>query len=112
MEKKMKIISSQHFLETNIVNAKEVALKLSNATAVKIPCSFVGKIGGEEYAIVIDGHHTMAAAKRLGLEINFETNADSEGLEGERLLEARYLDGDYYHVESSDAENYEFDLVW
>lgn len=108
----MEIISSQHHLNAEIVACKARALELSNATSVIIPCSCVGEVDGAEYAIVVDGHHTMAAAKRLGLKIEFEISEDGEGLIGTELLDARYIDGDYYYVSSSDAESCNFDLVW
>jgi uncharacterized protein (DUF1015 family) len=108
----MTIISSQAYIDMDIVSSKMEALKKSNATKVIIPCSYVGIIEDEEFAIVIDGHHTMQAAKEIGLEVEFEIKDDSEGLTGEQLLQARYIDCDYYRVESSDVVGGCYDRVW
>lgn len=106
----MTIISSQHYINWEIVEEKMEQLKGKND--ITIPCAYVGEIDGEEYAIQIDGHHTLAAARELGIEVEFDVHEDDEGLEGEALLNVRYMDGDYYNVETSDPANYIFDLVW
>ena len=106
----MTIISSQHFIEWEIVEEKMEELK--DADKVVIPCSYVGFINGVEYAMQNDGHHTLAAARELVIEVEFEIAADTEGLEGEELLENRYNDGDWYSVEISNPAYDEFDLVW
>jgi len=106
----MKIISSQHFIDWEIVERKMEEIK--DMDKVVIPCSYVGFINGVEYTMQNDGHHTLVAARELGIEVEFETSEDLEGLEGEELLEARYNDGDWYNVETSNAAYDEFDLVW
>ena len=106
----MKIISSQHFIDWEIVERKMEEIK--DMDKVVIPCSYVGFIGGVEYTMQNDGHHTLAAARELGIEVEFETSEDSEGLEGEELLESRYMDGDWYDVETSDPAYEEFKLIW
>ena len=102
----MTIISSQHYINWETVEEKMEQLK--GKSNITIPCAYVGEIDGEEYAIQIDGHHTLVAARELGIDVH----EDDEGLEGEALLDARYMDGDYYNVETSDPENDIFDLVW
>lgn len=106
----MKIISSQHFIDWEILERKMEEIK--DMEKVVVPCSYVGFIDGVEYAMQNDGHHTLAAARELGIEIEFEISADSEDLEGEELLDARYNDGDWYDVETSDPAYDEFNLVW
>ena len=59
-----------------------------------------------------DKHHTLAAAKELGIPVVFDISDDAEGLAGEELLEARYNDGDYYNVETSNPIDEQFDLIW
>jgi hypothetical protein len=98
----MKYISSQRYLDPEIVEAKKGAL--DGESSVSIPCSYVGMINGTEYAMVADKHHTLAAARELGLEISFEVAADPEQLEGEALLEARYIDSSYYDIETGKDE--------
>lgn len=94
----MTYISSQRFLDSEIVESKKA--DLDGAQSVIIPCSYVGEINGVEYAMVSDHHHTMAAAKELGISIEFGVSADPEGLEGDALLEARWMDSAYYNVET------------
>jgi len=108
----MKIISSQHFLSEDIIAAKMAELKAQDTDHVVIVCWDAGEIDGEEYAVVSDGHHTLAAARELGLEIRFDITDDPEGLRGEELLDARYMDGDWYFVETSNPVEDKFDLVW
>lgn len=106
----MKIISSQNFIDWEIVENKMDELK--EMSEVIIPCSYVGFIDGVEYAMQNDGHHTLAAARELGIKVEFEVSADSEDLEGTELLEARYMDGDWYNVETSNPAYNEFDFIW
>ena len=106
----MTIISSQHFINWEIVEKKMEEIK--EVEKVIIPCSYVGFIEGVEYTMQNDGHHTLAAARELGIEVEFATSADSEGLEGEELLENRYNDGDWYSVETSNPAYDELDLTW
>ena len=108
----MKYISSQHYLNESIVAEKETQLIQTAASVVSIPCIYVGEIDGEEYAMVFDHHHLMAAAKALGINVTFAVDDDPEGLTGDTLLETRWIDGDYYDVEASDPMNDEFYLVW
>lgn len=106
----MTIISSQHFLNWEIVENKMEELEGINK--VVIPCSYVGVIDGVEYAMQNNAHHTLAAARELGIEVEFYVAPDSEGLEGEELLEQRYNDGDWYNVEKSDPSCEKFDFIW
>lgn len=106
----MTIISSQHFIDWEIVERKMEEIK--GMDKVIIPCSYVGFIEGIEYSMQNNGHHTLAAARELGIEIEFVTEPDCEDLEGQELLEQRYNDGDWYNVETSDPAYGQFDLVW
>ena len=106
----MTIISSQHYIDWSIVERK--IEELNGSDKVIIPCAYIGEIEGEEYAMQIDGHHTMAAARELGVKIEYDIGEDPEGLMGIDALEARYMDGDYYDVENSDPAHDVFDLVF
>lgn len=108
----MTYISSQHYLNPDIVDAKIAQLLEASSTEVVIPFLYAGEINGVEYAVQSDGHHTLQAAKELGIAIKYEVSDDPENLTGEALLGARYLDGDYYLVDSSNPADAEFDLVW
>ncbi|MFA5911833.1 MAG: hypothetical protein WC815_23885 [Vicinamibacterales bacterium] len=94
----MRYISSQRYLDPETVETKKA--ELEDVESVSIPCSYVGIINGVEYAMVADKHHTLAAARELGLEIEFDVSPDPEYLEGEALLEARYIDSSYYNIET------------
>lgn len=106
----MTIISSQHYINEAIVEEKKA--ELDGVTEITILCADAGEIDGEEYAVQIDGHHTLAAARELGIAVKFEIVDDCEGLTGEDLLDARYMDGDWYNVETSDPESCKFDYIW
>lgn len=106
----MKIISSQHYIDWEIVERKME--EIEGTDKVTIPCSYVGFIDGEEYAMQNDKHHTLAAARELGIEIEFIVEDDSEGLTGEDLLNARYNDGDWYDVETSNPAYDNFNMIW
>lgn len=106
------IISSQHYINPDIVEEKETQLIAAGTTCVEIPCKNVGN----GYAIQVDGHHTLAAARELGIEIKFVIDGDIEGLNTYRdfdeALEANWNDGDWYNVETSNPFYEEFDLTF
>lgn len=106
----MTIISSQHHIDWEIVEEKMEALK--DAKSVVIPCWNIGEIDGEEYAIMADGHHTMSAARELGIEIIFDIGEEPDGLTGETALEVHWNDGDWYIVEESNPAYEEYTFVW
>lgn len=106
----MTIISSQHYIDLDRVDEKIEELK--DETEIVVPCHYVGEIDGEEYAMQADCHHTLCAARELGLQVHFEISNDPEGLTGEALLDARWMDGDWYDVEKSDPMNNQFALIW
>lgn len=99
----MTYISSQRFLDDLIVESKKEELIASGDDTVSIPCAYVGIIDDEEYAAVVDRHHTLAAARELGLTVEYEVKDDSEGLTGNAYLEARYNDSDWYDIETGIA---------
>lgn len=94
----MKYLSSQRYLDEATVESKKE--EINGLVEIVIPCSYVGIIDGTEYAIVVDKHHTMAAAKELGIKIVFDVKEDSENLTGDALLEARFIDSPYYDIET------------
>ena len=106
----MKIISSQHYLDWNIVEEK--MNKIKDMEVVSIPCCEIGEIDGEGYAVQVDCHHTLAAARELGIPVEFTFSEDPEGLSGDDYLQAHYMDGDWYDVEKSDPAEERFSLVW
>lgn len=99
----MTIISSQQFINPEIVEEKMETI--SGLEEVVIPCYYVGIIDGVEYAMQADGHHTLAAAREIGIPYSFDISDDPEGLSGEEMLTIRWMDGDWYDVEASDPMN-------
>ena len=104
----MIIVSSQKFRDEDIVNEKIEQLKADGVTFVIIP---VVNTFMDDMYIVVDKHHTMTAAYKLGLEIRFEEvedelsyYADIENKNSDGIFEAHYMDSPYYYIDS-DCEN-------
>ena len=94
----MKVISSQKYTNEETVAAKME--EMANETYVELPVVDIemkDNDGNDLYSL-IDGHHRLAAAKELGLEIRFVEEKESEGLTGEAYLDARWMDSDWYDV--------------
>ena len=106
----MKIISSQQYINDDIVEAK-IAM-LEGSTEITLPCWYVGTLEGEEMAVLSDGHHRLIAARELGITVNFEIKDEPDGLTGEALLNAHRIDGDWYDVETSDPSIGKFHLIF
>lgn len=98
----MKTISSQHHRDQNIV-----AEKLASGD-YKVSVSPVFEFGGETIRVVLDGHHSLEAAKLAGVSPEFvELSAsDSDKIalldagQYEDFLEITWMDGDWYDVET------------
>lgn len=104
----MKVISSQRYLDEQMVADKLDGLAQSGAAYIECPIidAEMTDLNGEDVYVMIDNHHTLAAARELGLEIRFETVANPYGdLHGDDLLEQCYMDSDWYYVETGT-------LVW
>lgn len=106
----MKIISSQHYL--NWKKVEEKMNEIAEMESVEIPCCEIGEIDGVEYAVQVDGHHTLAAARELEIPVEFIFDEDPEGLTGEDYLQARWIDGDWYDVERSNPAEEKYCLIW
>ena len=96
----VKIISSQIDRIQKIVDEK-----IANQDFV-VYLSPIFEIDGEEYQVILDGHHSHEAADRAGVEpeyvvmdasdhgaISYLDNGDIDG-----FLEAAYIDCQYYDV--------------
>ena len=91
----MKIISSQRYLDENVVAEKQAAAEYVVTLAT------VG-----EYRLVIDGHHSLEAARRDGVapqyvesEYNYQAEADTIGIDD--FLAAHWIDSDWYDIDSN-----------
>lgn len=91
------LITSQHYIDDEIVAAKIAAGDFE----VKVSPEF--EIGGETFRIVMDGHHSLAAAIEAGVEpVVIEQDATEndriallDAGDVEAFLEACWHDGDY-----------------
>lgn len=94
----MKVITSQSYINWDIVDAK--LNKLAGSEYVELPVWTTGlqDDDGEDLCILADGHHTYKAAKELGIEIRFDEMEHPEGLTGEALLDAAWMDSDYHYL--------------
>jgi fructose/tagatose bisphosphate aldolase len=92
------IISSQRYLDNAIVTAKME--ELAGKTEITLETWEVGEIDGEEMEILFDGHHTFCAAKELGITVKFEKISHPEKLTGIALLEASWMDANWYDIET------------
>lgn len=89
----MKIISSQRYTNSEIVSEKMA--ELEGSKSVTLP---VVEVGFDDLFVLIDGHHRLAAARELGIEIKFEVVVDSERRSGEDLLEQTWIDSNWYYI--------------
>jgi hypothetical protein len=89
------IISSQRYLDDNIVATKQ------DYTVMITPAITISDI---QYQIVLDGHHSLAAAQRDGVEPNYyvATEQDNDVVYNihnpDLILELCYIDSDYYDI--------------
>jgi hypothetical protein len=98
------IISSQSYRDYSKVDQK--LEELAAEKSVQIPVHYAGELDGEKYFIQIDGHHTLEAAKELGLEVRFietEHNDWDKSWSLDEALEANWMDSDWYNVETGKA---------
>jgi uncharacterized protein (DUF1015 family) len=95
----VKIISSQRYIDENILSEKLEAL--AGKKAITLPAWEVGN----GMAVLADGHHRLEAAKILGIAVEFEIETHPEGLTGDDLLEVAWMDSDWYYVKTGE-------LVW
>lgn len=108
----MKVISSQHYLDMDKVEAKKAEMIAGGVSKITLPCWEIGEVDGMELAILSDGHHRYEAAKELGIKVEFDFSPDPEGLTGENALNVRWNDGDWYYVSTSNVADEEYDFVW
>jgi FKBP-type peptidyl-prolyl cis-trans isomerase 2 len=89
------IISSQHYIDKDIVAAKSAACDYTVLVGKVI------EIDGNEYQVVLDGNHSLAAAKRDGVApvivTATERDSDKEAIQDVNdYLMANWIYGDYY----------------
>lgn len=98
----IKIISSQRHLDESII-----AEKISNKD-FEVMISPAFEIDGNEYQVVLDGHHSLEAAKQSNVAPEYyEADcSDHDAIclldrgEIEAFLEAVHMGDDYYNIEN------------
>lgn len=93
------LISSQRYLSEETVEAKRVS-KDYEVTLGKLIT-----VDGVDYRVVIDGHHSLAAANADGVNPTYSiataTECDRESIDDlDQYLESHWIDSDYYDVET------------
>lgn len=98
-------ITSQHYINDEIVAEKIAAGDFEVQVSPKF------EIGGETFQVIMDGHHSLAAALEAGVEpIIIEQDAtendciallDDNNVEA--FLEACWMDGEYQYAISGKA---------
>jgi hypothetical protein len=93
------IISSQHHIDWDVVETKRAA----NDYVVTV--ATITDSESNEYQMVIDGHHSLAAAREDGVQpvivesdYNYQAEVDCIGFDA--FLAAKWIDSPYYDVET------------
>ena len=102
MNDEITIISSQNYIDDDIVTEKID----NNDYEVLISPSF--EIDGKFYSVLLDGHHSLAAARASGVEpvIEKATIQDDHNIslleDGliDDYLEVHYIDTDWYDIDT------------
>lgn len=99
----MMVISSQRYLDEARVEAKRQALQ--GVDHVDIPIVYAGDYDGQALYIMLDGHHTMAAARELGIQVRYIEISRSEAGDADdatldEMCELHWMDSDWYDVET------------
>jgi len=92
------LITSQHYL-----NEETVASKIA-ARDFQVFVSPVVEFGGETFRVVMDGHHSLAAAIEAGVdpELIEQTESDNDKIgliaSPDVFLESCWMDGEYINA--------------
>lgn len=96
----MRYITSQHYLNDDIVAEK-------SASCDYVVDYITVEIDGEEYRIVVDGNHSLAAALADNASPVFEhdesVQAEYADMTAEEVLERCWMDGDYIDAITRDT---------
>lgn len=94
------IISSQRYLDSNVVSDKITEIEQSGITEIVLKA---WDVKAYDCAILSDGHHTYEAAQQCGINVRFEIIDHPEGIDGDNLLEQAWMDSDWYDIETGQA---------
>ena len=93
----MNVISSQRYIDDNIVDEKVAAFE-ANGIPKEITLDTWEVNDGNNTVILYNGHHTLEAAKQLGIKVNFTSSPHPERIDGENLLNQAWMDSDWRDV--------------
>lgn len=97
-----RVISSQRYLDYDKVDHK--IGELSGKEKVTLPVVRAGEYEGQDLFILVDGHHTAAAARELNIPIEYQAQDPSiwnfdEQWSLEDALESNWMDSEWYYFE-------------
>ena len=96
----LRVVSSQRFLDGEIIEEKVEDLKDNDFIIIPIIDAEMQDLDGNDLYILSDGHHRKAAAELLGIEVRYEEVKNEHNLTGEALLDECYNDSDWYYVDT------------
>lgn len=96
----MKVISSQRYINYDVVDRKIEELRNSKKVVLPIIDTGLKDEEGNDLFILVDGHHRKEAAEELRIPVEYEEVKNEYGCTGERLLEACWNDSDWYYVDN------------
>ncbi len=96
----MKVISSQRYINWNIVEEKKAELEGQSKIEIVVWETGLQDLDGNDVYVMGDKHHTRLAAIKLGIEIEYVIDEHPEGLTGEDLLEQSWIDSDWRYIDT------------
>ena len=109
------VMSSQRFLDEDIVEEKKKYLEENNITEITCPVTkaYMQDLDGNDLFILTNMHHTLAAARELGIRVKFEEvdNDFTESTDGEEICREYYMGDHWYYVNHEDRDMIDVD-VW
>lgn len=109
------VMSSQRFLDEEIVEEKIEYLKANDIKKITCPVTkaYLKDLDGNDLYILTNMHHTLAAARELGIEVDFEEveNDFTESTNGEDICAEYYMGDHWYYINHEDPNMIDVD-VW
>lgn len=102
------VMSSQRFLDEGIVEEKKEYLEENNITEITCPVTkaYMQDLDGNDLFILTNMHHTLAAARELGIRVKFEEvdNDFTESTDGEEICREYYMGDHWFYINNADAD--------
>lgn len=101
------VMSSQRFLDDEIVEEKKEQLIANNVQKIVCPITkaYLKDLEGNDLFILTNMHHTLAAARELGIEIEFEEveNDFTESTDPEDVCAEYYMGDSWFYINHADS---------